>query len=249
MAASEPQGRGWQAFRLRQGVPYQPTAVCKVGEQRMTLPLRSIDLYLCPFIHPHISIYFMARRPDPKPRTIIISDYISKGSVSDAIKSILEINEDDSEKDEVVKDWERQPIQLVLNTYGGSVYDGLGLIGAMEVSQTPVHTYAIGSAMSMGLFILLMGQKRFSAPYSTLMYHQISTFAWDKLEGIKDQIKEAERLETMMEQMLYDRSQVKPETIETYKKERREWYIAPEEAKKLGIIDEILAPGEGVKGK
>ncbi len=188
----------------------------------------------------------MPQRPDPKPRTIIISDYISKSSVNDAMKAIFDINQNDDEKAELYQDWERQPIKLILNTYGGSVYDGLGLISAMEMSPTPVHTYAIGSAMSMGLFILAMGQKRYSAPYSTIMYHQISTFAWDKLEGIKDQIKEAERLEKIMEGMLYDRTKVTTELIEPFKKEKREWYIDPAEAKKLGIVDEIIQPGSGI---
>ena len=92
-----------------------------------------------------------------------------------------------------------------------------------------------------------MGKKRYSASYSTMMYHQISTFAWDKLEGIKDQIKEAERLESLLENMLIDHSKITAEQIEPYKKEKREWYLNPQEAKKLGLIDEILKPGKGFK--
>lgn len=182
----------------------------------------------------------MSDRPKPRERTLIISDRIGRESVSEAIKSIIAINADDDEQDAEYKDWQREPILLYLNTYGGSVYDGLGLINAIETSRTPVHTIAIGSAMSMGLFILVAGQKRLAGQYSTIMYHQLSDFAWDKLEGIKDQVKEAERIEKICEGILYRRSNVPEQTIEQYKKNKSEWYIPAEEALSLGIIDEIL---------
>jgi ATP-dependent Clp protease, protease subunit len=182
----------------------------------------------------------MSDRPKPRERTIMISDQIGRESVSDAIKSILNINRNDDEMDHVYRDWQRPPILLYLNTYGGSVYDGLSLINAIETSRTPIHTIAIGSAMSMGLFILVSGQKRFAGQYSTIMYHQLSDFAWDKLEGIKDQVKEAERIEKICESILYRRSNVPEQTIEQHKKNKSEWYIPAEEALSLGIIDEII---------
>jgi ATP-dependent Clp protease protease subunit len=51
--------------------------------------------------------------------------------------SILEINEDDSEKEEIYKDWERTPIKLFINSYGGSVYDGLALIDVIKNRKNP----------------------------------------------------------------------------------------------------------------
>jgi len=182
----------------------------------------------------------MPNLPKPKPRRLILSDSVDRDSVKGLIKSILEINEDDQDKEELYNDWKRYPIELYINTYGGSVYDGLGLINAMELSKTPVHTIAMGSAMSMGLFILISGHKRFVGPYATVMYHQISTFAWDKLEGIKDQVKEAERLEKVCEELLFRRTKIKNKHIAPYKKQKSEWYIDPKEALKRGIVDEIL---------
>lgn len=182
----------------------------------------------------------MTRRPYPKQRTLIISDGIDQKLVGDISRSIFDINHDDDEKEADYRDWKREPIRLMLNTYGGSVYDGIGLINAIELSRTPVHTYVMGSAMSMGMFILVAGHRRFAAPYSTIMYHQLSVFAWDKLEGIKDHIKEAERLEKVCEDILFRRSHLTLEAIENYKKQKSEWYITPEVALDLGIVDEIL---------
>ena len=74
--------------------------------------------------------------------------------------SILEINEDDLEKEGIYKDWERTPIKLFINSYGGSVYDGLALIDVIKNSKTLVHTICVGSCMSMALWIWLSGIKR-----------------------------------------------------------------------------------------
>lgn len=182
----------------------------------------------------------MSDRPKPRHRTLMISDRIGRESVTDVIKSILSINRDDDEKEADYKNWVREPILLYLNTYGGSVYDGLGLINAMLTSRTPVYTIAIGSAMSMGLFILVAGQKRLAGKYATVMYHQISAFAWDKLEGIKEQVKEAERIEQLCEDLLFERSNVPRQSIEQCKQNKSEWYIPAQEALSLGIVDVLL---------
>ena len=77
--------------------------------------------------------------PERHKRDLLLSDRISQGTVKDIIKDIFEINFDDDEKEEIYKDWERKPIQLFINSYGGSVYDGLALIDVIKRSKTPVH--------------------------------------------------------------------------------------------------------------
>jgi ATP-dependent Clp protease protease subunit len=183
---------------------------------------------------------YSSRRPAPKARTLVISESISQKSVSDAIKSIFDINRDDEDKEREYKRWVREPIQLVLNTFGGSVYDGLGLINAIELSQTPVYTYAIGSAMSMGLFILVSGKKRFIAQHATVMYHQIATLSYGKLEGIKHDMKEGKRLEKVCEEILIRKTKITKKDLAPYKREKKDWFITPKEALKLKIVDEIL---------
>lgn len=41
------------------------------------------------------------KHPEHKKRTLLLSDRISQGSVKSIMDSILEINEDDSEKEEI----------------------------------------------------------------------------------------------------------------------------------------------------
>jgi len=182
----------------------------------------------------------MSRKPNPKPRTFVISERISQKIVGDTIKNILDINRDDTLKAQDYKGWKREPIELIINTFGGSVYDGLALINAIQLSKTPIHTIALGNAMSMGLFILVSGHKRFIGPNSTVMYHQISTLEWDKIEGLKNTLKELERLEKICEDILFRRSKLTKKELEQYKREKKEWYFGPEEALKWKVVDKIL---------
>ena len=118
--------------------------------------------------------------PERHKRDFLLSDRISQGAVKDIIKDIFEINFDDDEKEEIYKDWERKPIQLFINSYGGSVYDGLALIDVIKRSKTPVHTVCIGSCMSMALWVWLSGAKRFVGESTTLMFHDVPSVTLQK---------------------------------------------------------------------
>jgi ATP-dependent Clp protease protease subunit len=177
----------------------------------------------------------------PRERVFMLGDQVTQATVSSIIKAIWEIKLEDGEKETVIINYERIPIHLILNTYGGSVYDGLGLIGAMEASETPIHVTVLGSAMSMGLFILCAGHHRRMHAYSTLMYHQISTVSMDKLEGIKKDLAECDRLEKMCESILTKRTTLTIKELEEHKRAKGEWYIDAGTAAKYGIIDEIIA--------
>ena len=86
------------------------------------------------------------------------------------INDIFEINADDMEKGEVYKNWERTPIKLSINSYEGSVYDGLALVDVIKRSETPVHTVCVGSCMRMALWVWLAGAQRLVGELSTLMF-------------------------------------------------------------------------------
>ena len=175
-----------------------------------------------------------------KDRILVFSQSVNQKSAQELIKFIADINAGDDDKISQFKKFKRRPIQIILNTYGGSVYDGLGLISAMEWSKTPVHLTVMGTAMSMGLFILSAAHHRAMSRHSTLMYHQISTGGFDKIEGLRDDLKEAQRLEKVCESLLFEKTKITKEDLEPYKKQKKDWFITPKEALKLGIVDEII---------
>ena len=175
--------------------------------------------------------------PERHKRDLLLSDRISQGTVKDIIKDIFEINFDDDEKEEIYKDWERKPIQLFINSYGGSVYDGLALIDVIKRSKTPVHTVCIGSCMSMALWVWLSGAKRFVGESATLMFHDVSLFAYDKTEGIKQELNEMIRLQEMLVSEIVEKSMIKEETLRDYISRKAEWYIPATEAITLKLAD------------
>lgn len=176
-------------------------------------------------------------RPEEKYRKILLSDTIASVSVKDVIKEIMEINRDDDLKTRDYIDWERKPIKLYINSFGGSVYDGLALVDVIKQSNTPVHTICIGSAMSMGFWIYLAGEKRYVGENSTLMFHDISSWIWDKSETIKQELKEILRLQEMLLNEIQSRSLVKKETLDDYIIRKAEWYIPSDKAIKLKLAD------------
>lgn len=176
-------------------------------------------------------------KPEMKYRKILLSEDITSSSVKDVIKEIMEINEDDDHKEMDYKDWERKPINLFINSFGGSVYDGLALVDVIKQSKTPVYTISVGSSMSMGFWIYLAGHKRFVGEHSTLMFHDISTYVWDKSVGIKQELNEMLRLQRIICDEVTSTSLVKQETLDDYITRKAEWYIPANEAIKLKLAD------------
>lgn len=173
-------------------------------------------------------------------RNLILSEYVNQESVKDLIKKIQDINTEDSEKGEKEKNYKSLPIKLYINSYGGSVYDGFALIGAIEQSDTPVHTICLGSAMSMGLIIFVSGHKRYAHNLSTFLYHEIAGGGWGKNEEIKRHSKEYDRIQNLADNYLLSRTNLLQEKLDEVKNTLLDWYIPADEALKLGIANSVF---------
>ena len=134
----------------------------------------------------------------------------------------------------------RKPIKIFINSPGGNVYDGFALIDAIRNSTTPVHTIALGSAMSMGMLIYAVGHRRYIGEYSTLMFHDVSSAVADKLETIRDRIDELNRIQAMICSVVTTNSKVPMEKLAEKLSQREDWYISAKEAIDLGLADGYL---------
>lgn len=177
---------------------------------------------------------------DKDNKRVLLLDEVDDQSANRIIRSIIEINIEDDYYSAQVKDYKPEPIRILINSYGGSVYDGLGVIGAIEASNTPVHTMCFGSAMSMALFILASGHYRSASRYSTLMYHEISTTIQDKMSGIEDNLTECKRIDSICDTILVNRTKFKKKDLDLLKKKKSDWFFTPETAKEKGLIDAII---------
>ncbi len=95
--------------------------------------------------------------------------------------------------------------------------------------------------MSMGFLILLCGHKRFAAKDAHLMYHDVASFAWGKRQEIKESLEEMQVLMDMYDGVVLERTNLLKEKLDDVKIKKQDWYMRGEEAKKHGIVDEIIS--------
>lgn len=167
---------------------------------------------------------------------ILILGEINEENTNCIIADILDINDIDKR----IKKEKREPIQLIITSEGGEVYRGLGLVDVITKSETPIHTICYGLAMSMALPILISGHYRKASSRSVIMYHEISYNMDTKLTGHKYEMSEMNRLNKIYEDIILNKSLITKKQLNVIKKQQKEWYITPDKAKELGIIDEII---------
>lgn len=143
----------------------------------------------------------------------------------------------------------KKPIYIIINTFGGSVYDMFALYDAMKYIQslgTPVNTIGIGKIMSAGVLLLAAGTNRKLGPNASIMYHWGKSEAVGDLFEIEIELAEIKRIEHLCNKLLSDNSSMTIEDIETLILERMDVYLSSEEAIKYGLADSLL--GVPVKG-
>jgi ATP-dependent Clp protease, protease subunit len=170
---------------------------------------------------------------------VLLLDDVESNVANKIIKSIVEINIEDSFLKQEMRDYAPEPIRIIINSYGGSLYDGLGIIGAIESSETPIHTICYGSAMSMSLFILASGDVRKASKYSTMMYHELSGEIRNKMSSAEIEIAEMRRLAEICDNILYKNTKFKKKELND-KKKNGDWFFTAQEALLKGVIDEII---------
>lgn len=129
-----------------------------------------------------------------------------------------------------------------INTYGGSVYAGLGICDIIEelAKQFNVKIFCSGYIMSMGVPIILSGTVRYAYKNTTFMIHEVSSFGWGKLTQIKEDVKETERLNGILKDIICKKSKVTKKEINEWYEKKRDVFLSAEEAKDYGLIDEII---------
>ena len=142
-----------------------------------------------------------------------------------------------------------KPIQLYINSRGGSVIDGLAIYDTMQLITSPVHTTCIGQAASMGSFLLAGGHpgERRCLPNSEIMIHELASGLNGKFKDMEAHFKHSKRLAEKLNQMLAENTGQKLSQIKTDILVDK-WFTAPE-ALKYGLIDEIRGCTRSDKAK
>lgn len=133
-----------------------------------------------------------------------------------------------------------QPINMYINSPGGSIYAGLAIYDTMHMIPSPVTTYAVGVTASMGTVLLASGTKgrRYALPHATVHMHPAASGAQGYTEDVRIAFREQERLQTQLFHLVGKHSGHSWKEIEEFF--TRDRYMNAVEAKEYGLIDDIL---------
>jgi ATP-dependent Clp protease protease subunit len=131
-------------------------------------------------------------------------------------------------------------INFYINSGGGSVIDGLGLIDTINVINSPISTTCVGMAASMGAVLLSCGEKgnRFVLPHSRVMIHQVSSTTRGTVSDMKIALEQSLRCEEDVYTILANNTNKTVDEIRNLC-DRDNWFIG-QEAVDLGIADKVL---------
>tara|TARA_B100000287_G_scaffold103968_1_gene96196 strand:+ start:549 stop:1160 length:612 start_codon:yes stop_codon:yes gene_type:complete len=137
-------------------------------------------------------------------------------------------------------------IPIIIDSYGGAVYSLMSMISDVRSSKLPVATFIQGKAMSCGAIFSTFGTKgmRYCDPYATVMIHDVSSGAWGKIEEIKSDAKEAERLQKSVYHMMAQNCGKNKTYFLKHIHDRghADWYLEADEALEHGLVDHIGVP-------
>ena len=133
----------------------------------------------------------------------------------------------------------QDPINLMINSNGGDVYEALGMIDYIESLSVPVNIIARGRAMSAAAMILACGTgKRVASKLTTIMLHEASAEIFGKSADIKANADHIDGLENDFYTMMAAKTTQTEEFWRTAC--RKDFYISATRAKELGVIDEVI---------
>lgn len=133
-------------------------------------------------------------------------------------------------------------ISIYINSPGGSVYSGLGLLDVMDYVESDISTVNTGLAASMGSVILCSGAKgkRKALKRSRTMIHQPMTgySGWAQASDLEIEAKEINHLKKELYEIISDRTGQNYEKV--YKDGDRDYWMSAKDALKYGMVDKIV---------
>jgi len=165
-----------------------------------------------------------------KERIIFLGSAIDDNVANLIMAQMLHLEAEDPEKD----------IQLYINSPGGVVTAAMAVYDTMQFIKSPVSTICIGQAASAAAVLLLAGEKkkRFSLPNSRVMLHQPSGGVSGTTIDVEIHAKEMVRIRQLLNEVISKHTGQEIGKVE--KDTERDFILDAGEAKKYGIIDEVI---------
>lgn len=165
---------------------------------------------------------------------VFFVDFEIDERLMDVIKEIMRINMEDMG----VKPEERMPIVIPIMSYGGDLDITFTFIDVCAMSQTPIITINMGSAMSAGILLLLAGHKRYALKHSQAMIHSGSA----GMEGTFEQMEASQNFYkaqvSKMREYILERTKIDAKMFG--RKKSKDWYLSADDQLNYGIVDAFV---------
>ena len=161
----------------------------------------------------------------------IFNDSVNAASVSVCMKQLTAWSRLDSEC----------KIEIVFNSPGGSVMDGMALFDFIQTLRRSGHyitTVALGYAASMAGILLQAGDHRVCSKEAYVLIHEISTGAIGKIGELEDVVEFAKKIQTRVLNIFASRSRKTAAYFATHWR-RKDWWLNSDECMQIGIVDEV----------
>jgi len=165
-----------------------------------------------------------------KDRIIFLGTAITDEIANLIIAQLLFLEAEDSERE----------IHFYVNSPGGLVTAGLAIYDTMQYIRSPVATYCMGQAASMGALLLAAGEKgkRYALPHARILLHQVMGGFSGQASDVDIQAKEILRLREELNHILARHTGQNLDRIQ--RDTDRDFYMSGQQAKDYGIVDEVI---------
>lgn len=166
-------------------------------------------------------------------RRIIINEQIGDGLMESAVIPFMDMDNDGTGK----------PIEILISTIGGEIYNGFSLVDQIEKAKSPVTIHIMSMAASMGFLIAMAGHnnpnvKTVCNSFSVGLLHGGSQYMEGSVHAVKDTFDFSQHYEDKIKAYILSHTNIDEELYE--KVERKEYWMDADEMKRLGIVDEII---------
>lgn len=165
-----------------------------------------------------------------KDRIIFIGGPIDDAVANLVMAQLLFLDAEDPKKD----------ISIYINSPGGVVTAGMAIYDTIQYTKADISTICIGQAASAAAVLLAAGAKgkRFALPNARVMIHQVMGGAEGQATDVEIQTREILRIKKTINEILAKHTGKTVSQVE--KDSDRDFYMSATEAKKYGLIDEVI---------
>lgn len=208
----------WQNFNSIPELPLTPPAKAIRPEEKSDVPDTK----------PQTGVLELKDIDLNKGHTVYLTSQVNTESAKQVIDGIFEGNK------------KNKPIYLLIDSPGGSVFDGARIISAIQASRNPVYTVCLESCASMAAMILEYGYERYAVDRSVLMFHpaSLTTMVNGDLDKIVSKFLFLKRYIDKMDYYVATRSGSSYDAFKN--RSNYEYYIDAEDALAYNLIDDVV---------